>query len=114
MATVGGGAGSWLELTWSSSQTFDTIVLYDRPNSSDQITAGNIQFSDGSSITVQALANDGSAVTLTFAAKTVTSLQLNITGVSASTQNIGLSEIQVYDTGNGNQAPVANAVPIRT
>jgi hypothetical protein len=95
-ATVGGGAGSWLELTWSSPQTFDTIVLYDRPNSSDQITAGNIQFSDGSSIPVPALANDGSGVTLTFAAKTVTSLQLNITAVSASTQNIGLSEIQVY------------------
>jgi LmbE family N-acetylglucosaminyl deacetylase len=110
-ATVGGGAGSWLKLTWSSPQTFDTIVLYDRPNSSDQITAGNIQFSDGSSIPVPALANDGSGVTLTFAAKTVTSLQLNITAVSASTQNIGLSEIQVYDTGHGNQAPVANAGP---
>jgi LmbE family N-acetylglucosaminyl deacetylase len=95
-ATAGGGAGSWLELTWSSPQTFDTIVLYDRPNSSDQITGGNIQFSDGSSIPVPALANDGSGVTLTFAVKTVTSLQLNITAVSASTQNIGLSEIQVY------------------
>ena len=96
-ATVGGGAGSWLELAWSSPQTFDTIVLYDRPNLSDQITAGNIQFSDGSTITVPALANDGSATTLTFAARTVTSLQLNITAVSATTQNIGLSEIQVYD-----------------
>jgi hypothetical protein len=96
-ATAGGGAGSWLKLTWSSPQTFDTIVLHDRPNLSDQITAGTIQFSDGSAITVPALANDGSATTLTFPAKTVTSLQLNITAVSASTQNIGLSEIQVYD-----------------
>ena len=96
-ATDGGGAGSWLKLTWSTAQTFDTIVLYDRPNLSDQITAGNIQFSDGSSITVPALANDGSATTLTFAARTVTSLQLNITAVSAATQNIGLSEIQVYN-----------------
>ena len=51
-ATVGGGAGSWLKLTWSSPQTFDTVVLYDRPNLSDQITAGNIQFSDGSSVPV--------------------------------------------------------------
>ena len=113
-ATDGGGAGSWLKLTWSTAQTFDTIVLYDRPNLSDQITAGNIQFSDGSSITVPALANDGSATTLTFAARTVTSLQLNITAVSAATQNIGLSEIQVYNTGNGSQAPVANAGPSQT
>ena len=27
-ATNGGGAGSWLQLTWSTAQTFDTIVLY--------------------------------------------------------------------------------------
>ena len=111
-ATSGGGAGSWLKLTWASAQTFDTIVLYDRPNASDQITGGNIQFSDGSSITVGTLPNDGSAYTLTFAAKTATSLQLNITSVSATTQNVGLAEIQVYDTGtgvSGNQPPVANA-----
>ena len=105
-ATVGGGAGSWLELTWSSPQTFDTIVLYDRPNLNDQITAGTIQFSDGSSIPVPALANDGTGVTLSFPAKTVTSLQLTITAVSATTQNIGLSEIQVYDTGGGGGGPV--------
>ena len=45
-ATNGGGAGSWLQLTWSTAQTFDTIVLYDRPNANDQITGGNITFSD--------------------------------------------------------------------
>ena len=96
-ATMGGGAGSWLKLTWSSARTFNSIVLYDRPNLSDQITGGNIKFSDGSSVTVPTLNNDGTAVTLSFPAKTVTSLQLNITAVSASTQNVGLSEIQVYD-----------------
>ena len=41
-ATNGGGAGSWLKLTWSSPVTLATIVLYDRPNPNDQITAGNI------------------------------------------------------------------------
>ncbi len=96
-ATVGGGAGSWLKLTWASAQTIDTIVLYDRPNLNDQITGGTIQFSDGSSIPVPALPNDGSAYTLSFTAKTVTSLQLNITSVSTTTQNIGLAEIQAYN-----------------
>jgi LmbE family N-acetylglucosaminyl deacetylase len=98
-ATVGGGAGSWLKLTWTSAQTFNTIVLYDRPNLNDQITGGNIQFGDGSSIPVGTLPNDGSAYTLTFADKTETSLQLNITSVSDTTQNIGLAEIQVYQSG---------------
>ena len=89
-------AGSWLKLTWASAQTINTIVLYDRPNSNDQITGGNIKFSDGSSITVGTLPNDGSAYPLSFTAKSVTSLQLNITSVSASTGNIGLAEIQAY------------------
>jgi len=95
-ATVGGRAGSWLKLTWASAQTVNKIVLYDRPNLNDQITGGTIQFSDGSSVTVGSLNNDGTAVTLTFANKTITSLQLNITSVSSSTENIGLAEIQVY------------------
>jgi peptidoglycan/xylan/chitin deacetylase (PgdA/CDA1 family) len=96
-ATNGGRAGSWLKLTWASAQTIDTIVLYDRPNLNDQITGGTIQFSDGSSIPVPALPNDGSAHTLSFTAKTVTSLQLNITSVSTTTQNTGLAEIQAYN-----------------
>jgi len=95
-ATQGGGAGSWLKLTWTSAQTFDTIVLYDRPNGNDQITGGNIQFSDGSSVTVGSLPASDAPYALSFTAKTVTSLQLNITSVSATTGNVGLAEIQVY------------------
>src|SRR5208282_2748837 len=111
-ATAGGKAGSWLNLAWGTAQTFDTIVLYDRPNLNDQITGGNISFSDGSSVPVGTLPNNGAAYILTFTAKTVTSLQLNITSVSSSTQNVGLAEIQVYlsgSGGSGNQPPVANA-----
>ena len=108
---MSGGAGSWLELTWSSAQTIDTIVLYDRPNANDQITGGNITFSDGSSITVGTLPNNGSAYALTFTAKTVTSLQLNITSVSASTGNIGLAEIQAYHSGSA--AETSRRSPMR-
>ena len=36
------GAGSWLELAWSSAQTIQTVVLYDRPNLNDQITAATL------------------------------------------------------------------------
>ena len=71
--------------------------MYDRPNLNDQITGGNIQFSDGTSIPVGTLPNNGTAYTLTFTAKTVTSLQLNITSVSPTTSNIGLAEIQVHN-----------------
>ncbi len=109
-ATDGGRAGSWLKLTWSSPQTVSKIILYDRPNLNDQITAGNIQFSDGSSITIARSNNDGSATPFTFASRTITSLQLNITAVSSTTENVGLAEIEVYqDSTGGNQPPVANA-----
>jgi hypothetical protein len=95
-ATVGGKAGSWLKLTWSSPQTVSRVVLYDRPNLSDQITGATLQFSDGSSVPVGVVNNNGTGVTITFAARTITSLQLNITSVSPTTHNVGLAEIQVY------------------
>jgi LmbE family N-acetylglucosaminyl deacetylase len=100
-ATRGGGAGHWLNLAWSAPVTIDRIVLYDRPNSADQVIAATITFSDGSTITTGSLANDGSAVTLNFAARTVTSLRLTITAVSAATLDIGLAEIQVYGVSAG-------------
>jgi hypothetical protein len=95
--TVGGKRGSWLKLTWRTPQTINTVVLYDRPNNIEQITGGYIQFSDGSDVAIGALHNNGSAYSMTFSAKIITSLQLQIASVSDSTYNIGLSEIQVYD-----------------
>ncbi len=63
-ATNGGGAGSWLKLTWSSPVTLATIVLFDRPNLNDQITSATLTFSNGTQIPVGALPNDGSALTV--------------------------------------------------
>ncbi|MGO8946422.1 MAG: PKD domain-containing protein, partial [Ktedonobacterales bacterium] len=115
-ATVGGKAGSWLTLTWASPQTVNRIILYDRPNLNDQITGGNIQFSDGSVLPIQPLINDGTPVPMLFPPRTITSLQLNITSVSSTTQNIGLAEIQVFGPGigGGGTPPVANAGPNQT
>ena len=74
----------------------DKIVLYDRPNTNDQITAATLSFSDGSSLSTGSLPNDGSALTLSFAAQTITSVTLTVTAVSSTTVNVGLSEIQVW------------------
>jgi LmbE family N-acetylglucosaminyl deacetylase len=98
-ATVGGGAGSWLKLAWTSAVTVDEVVLYDRPNLADQVTGGTLRFSDGSTVAVPALANGGGATTVTFPAVSTSSLLLTITSVSPTTRNIGLAEIQV-DTGS--------------
>ncbi|MGZ4664696.1 MAG: DUF7402 domain-containing protein [Frankiaceae bacterium] len=97
-ATDGDGAGSWLRLTWPTGYTLDRIVLHDRPNPNDQITAATVTFSDGTSVPTGTLHNDGSATTITFPARTTTSLLLTITTVSGATQNIGLAEIETYGT----------------
>ncbi len=108
-STNGGGAGSWLKLTWSSPQTMNRIVLHDRPNLNDQVTGGNILFSDGSSVAVGTLTNDDTGVSITFPSKTITSLQFNITSVSPTTQNVGLAEIEAYQDTVASPAPTANA-----
>ncbi|GAA0548226.1 hypothetical protein GCM10010172_32600 [Paractinoplanes ferrugineus] len=94
-ATVGGKAGSWLKLLWNSPRTMTRVVLHDRPNSSDQITGAELTFDNGDAVTVPALANNGAGVTITFPAHTASTMQLTITSVSSTTQNVGLAEIQV-------------------
>ena len=59
-ATLGEKAGAWLKLDWPSPFVVSRIVLNDRPNANDQITAATLKFSDGSSLTTGALPNDGS------------------------------------------------------
>jgi len=97
-ATRAGKAGSWLQLTWPSPVTVGSVVLFDRPNTSDQVTAGTLTFSDGSTVAVPALNNAGAGVTVTFASRSTTSLRFTVTGVSASTGNVGLAELQAWQS----------------
>ena len=69
-ATVGGRAGSWIRLAWSAPYRVDRVVLYDRPNLDDQVVAGTLSFSDGSTVAVGALSNGGGPVEVRFAART--------------------------------------------
>jgi len=104
--------GAWLELDWSSSRNpirhkasrqsvprffvVDRIVLYDRPNAYDQITAATLLFSDGSSLPTGTLPDDGSPLTLDFPARMICGVQLIVTATSPTTNNIGLAEFAVY------------------
>jgi len=95
-SSKGQGAGAWWSLTWPSDVSINAVVLYDRPNLDDQITSGSISFSDGSSVALQSLMNDGAPNVITFPTKLVRSLRLDIASVSSTTKNIGLSECRVY------------------
>ncbi len=113
-ATTGQGAGAWIKLTWSNPYIVDRVMLYDRPNGSDQILSATLSFSDGSTVAVGPLDNSGSGVEIIFSPRTVTNVKLTVNSVSSSTGNVGLAEFKVFGTPGANFAPVANAGPDQT
>jgi LmbE family N-acetylglucosaminyl deacetylase len=97
-ATAGEGSGAWIQLTWSIPYLVDRVVLYDRPNLSDNILSATLSFSDGSSFQVGPLDNRGAGAAYTFASKLITSVRVRVDVASSTTLNIGLSEIEVFGT----------------
>jgi hypothetical protein len=95
-ASRGERAGAWLRLSWAVPYLVDRVVLYDRPNTADQITAATLTFSDGSTVSVGPLNNTGAATTYSFTPRVITSLTMRVDQVSSSTINVGLSEIEVF------------------
>ncbi len=93
-ATLGQLAGAWIKLTWNSAVSVSKVVLHDRPNVVDNILGGTLTFSDGSSLSVGALPNDGTGLAVMFSSRTVTWLQFRVD--SAVGKNIGLAEIEVF------------------
>jgi hypothetical protein len=94
-ASIGQGAGAWAQLTWGSAQSVSSVTLFDRPNGDDNALSGTLTFSDGSSVPVGALTNSGAAVTVSFAARSVTWVRFTVNSVSANTYNVGLAEFEV-------------------
>ncbi|MHC4397947.1 MAG: discoidin domain-containing protein, partial [Planctomycetota bacterium] len=101
-AADGEKVSATLRLDWDKPQIVNRIWLFDRPNThADQITAGKLIFSDGSTITVGQLPDDASAAKeITFPHKKVTWLKFVVTAVKPETQNIGLAEIAVFSPEN--------------
>ncbi|MGZ5790243.1 MAG: DUF7402 domain-containing protein [Burkholderiaceae bacterium] len=95
-ATNGQGAGAWIQLNWSAKTAIKQIILYDRPNTNDQITGGTLSFSDGSKVTVGALPNDGSGLSVTFTSKSINWVKFTVDQVSSTTASVGLAEFEAY------------------
>lgn len=96
---TGGSAGNWIQLSWGAAQTFDKILLYDKASMTDQVLSGTLTFSDGSTVPVGKLQNDGQAgAAITFPAKTVSWVKFTLDSVRGS--SAGLGEFQVYNDTN--------------
>ncbi len=85
-------------LSWDNPAEINRIWLFDRPNTSFiQVLSGLLVFSDGATLPVGALPDDGkSRLEVSFPSKTVNWLFFLITGVKAETHNNGLAEIAVF------------------
>ncbi len=97
-ATQGQSVGAWLQLDFPELVTVDHVVLYDRPNLSDQVLGADLIFSDGSWLKVGALVNDGRPVSIAFSSRTIRWLRFDVT--NANGQNLGLAEIEVWEEGS--------------
>jgi hypothetical protein len=95
-ATLGEGAGAWLELRWPAPVTVGAVVLYDRPNGLVQVRAGTLEFSNGTRIPVGALDNGGTGTRIAFTPRTVTWLRFTVTRIKGTKPSVGLAEVEVY------------------
>ena len=91
-------AGAWIKLNWDKPQKIDRVWLFDRPNTLDQITAGTLEFSDGSTIKLEKPLPDSavSGVEIAFPTKAVNWVKFTVTGVKDGTPNVGLAEFAVF------------------
>ncbi|GAA3337460.1 hypothetical protein GCM10017714_04590 [Curtobacterium pusillum] len=106
-----GRAGTWIQLGWPKATSLTEIDLADRSNANDQVLGGTLTFSDGSSVSVPALANGGALQSVTFAARQVTWARFTVTSVSSTTENIGLAEIRAYTTSATSTTPTTSTDP---
>lgn len=107
--------GEWIKLTWPIPQTITQIILYDRPNLSDNILSGTLLFSDGSTIAVGALPTNGAGQVISFASKTVSWVMLTVN--SRNGYYTGLAEFEVYGAAStlpANRSPQIVSGPTAT
>jgi hypothetical protein len=106
-----GELNPWFQLNWAAAQTFNTIVLFDRGDGGDYANGGTLTFSDGTSVPVTGIPHDGSAYTVTLPTdKTATWVKFQVSGGAGA--NVGLQEIQVFETTNVARMASASASSI--
>lgn len=94
-ATKGLTTGAELCLTWSKPVRIQKIRLFDRPNPDDQIVSGELVTDSGKKYPVGALDNAGRIPSeIVLDGSPVKRLTFVVTGVSKSTKNAGLAEIE--------------------
>jgi len=94
VAHWGGITYPWIQLTWDREYAVNRVILYDRATPDSHTAGGILHFSDGSSIYVYAIPNNGTAKVVDFPSKKVTWIKFEV--MDGDGFRLGLSEIEVY------------------
>lgn len=84
----------WIQFEWDKPQTISRIVLYDRPNTYDNIAGGKLIFSDGSTLYVNRIPRNGVGKEVTFPAKKVKWVRFQAT--DGYGKDLGFSEVEIF------------------
>jgi hypothetical protein len=92
-----------LTYSWSTPQRVNKVLLYDKEGATNQVTSGQLTLTDAAgkttTVAVGSLQNDGEAgAVVTFPMKVVTSVTFTVGATASGTSNVGLGEMDVYDT----------------
>lgn len=84
----------WIQLDWDNRVTINKVILYDRPVLNTHIAGGVLKFSDGTSVLVNQIPDDGSPKVVEFSPRHTDFVRFEVT--DADGIHVGLSEIEVY------------------
>jgi len=103
-----GEINPWIGFHWGAPQVVNKVVLLDRGNLVDHARNAVLSFSDGSSVNVSDIPNNGQAKMVSFAPRSASWMNLQVANGSGA--NVGFAEIQVIGVADmGNIAPLATA-----
>lgn len=84
----------WIQLDWDTPVNVNRVILYDCPDERSHTAAGTLSFSDGSSLNVNLISDDGAPKVIDFASRKISWMRFQVT--DGEGENLGLSEIEVY------------------
>ncbi|MCI1648194.1 MAG: GH92 family glycosyl hydrolase [Bacteroides sp.] len=99
----------WVRLDWDSIVSVSKVILYDRASEESHTAGGTLIFSDGSTITVNQIADNGAPKVIEFSPKKIQWLRFQVT--DGEGMNLGLSEIEVYPSPESYQDYVSYVNP---
>ncbi len=84
----------WIQLDWDTPVAVNKVIVYDRPEINCHVAGGILRFSDGSTVAVNEIPDDGRPKVVEFQARRTDFIRFEVT--DADGVNVGLSEIEVF------------------